>query len=124
MPGESCFNSTYPQDQSISEDGTAQENSEGYSPSSESNASEQPHNVYDQGLQNFSPCAAPVEGADPNCYNAGFEYDYQHTNVQQQSQYYIYQPYHDYSTVPNIAGKVFIIYSFIIDNTKFLKSSL
>lgn len=104
VPGESCFNSTYPQDQSISEDGTAQENSEGYSPSSESNASEQPHNVYDQGLQNFSPCAAPVEGADPNCYNAGFEYDYQHTNVQQQSQYYIYQPYHDYSTVPNIAG--------------------
>lgn len=107
VPNESCLNGTYTQDQSISEchiqteDGAQVENSEGYSPSSDSNISEQhSQNVYDQGIQNFSPCAAPIEGAnDPNCY-AGFEYDYQHTNVQQQSQYYIYQPYHDYSTVP------------------------
>jgi len=108
VPGEAspC---AYVPDQSITEcqiqtEEIATGSSEGYSPSSDSNASsEQPQqNVYDQGIHNFSPCENGIN--DSNCYNAAFEYDYQHTNVQQQSQYYIYQPYHDYSTVPNIAG--------------------
>lgn len=39
------------------------------------------------------------------CYNnTAYEYDYQQTSVQQQSQYYIYQPYQDFVQVPNMAG--------------------
>lgn len=93
-----------------------------FSPSTESNSSdnatddqeqskqEVPFNVYDQGLQAYVPCngqiTEPSAQVDVNgsCYNAAYEYDYQQSNVQQQSQYYIYQPYQDYSQVPNIAG--------------------
>ena len=94
-----------------------------FSPSTESNSSdnatddqeqskqEVPFNVYDQGIQAYVPCngqiTEPSAQVDVNgsCYNAAYEYDYQQSNVQQQSQYYIYQPYQDYSQVPNIAGE-------------------
>lgn len=83
-------------------------NGSAFSPSTDSNDSEclnedqelhsdtMPQNVYDQGLQTFVP-------QNEMMYNPEV-YDYQQTSVQQQSQYYIYQPYQDYSQVPNIAG--------------------
>jgi len=100
------------------------EGNQNFSPSTDSSSSEstgeqeqikneinhQP-NVYDQGsLQAFVPCNGQVTDvvqSDINngFYNQTYEYDYQQqSNVPQQSQYYIYQPYQDYSQVPNIAG--------------------
>lgn len=121
VPNESHHNPAYVQsiDQSLTE--CKEEMLPAFSPSTESNSSdniideqeqskqEVPLNVYDQGFQAYIPCNGQISetaqiDVTNGCYNRAYEYDYQQSNVQQQSQYYIYQPYQDYSQVPNIAG--------------------
>lgn len=118
VPVEKQQNSGYAQsiDQSLTEESNLNGN---YSPSTNSSSSEkvdeqeqtksQPQNLYDQGIQTFVPCNGqatdiPQNDLVGNCYNTGYEYDYQTNNVQQQSQYYIYQPYQDYNQIPNVSG--------------------
>lgn len=91
-----------------------------FSPSSESNSSEtttpneveiqettcqktmEVNNVYDQGIINNNGCY--INNNNNVAYNE-YDYDYQQTSVQQQSQYYIYQPnYQDYNQCQNISG--------------------
>jgi len=63
-------------------------------------------NVYDQTLVLAQAPTGDIPHSEVNgCYsNANYEYDYQQNNFQQQSQYYIYQPYQDYSQVSNMTG--------------------
>jgi len=72
----------------------------------EKEQNDQPQNLYDQNFVSAqAPFAEIPHGEVNGCYsNASCEYDYQQNNVQQQSQYYIYQPYQEYSQVPNLAG--------------------
>ncbi len=83
-------------------------------------------NPYDQAFVP-SPEVTEVQHAEVNgCYsNANYDYDYQQSNVQQQSQYYIYQPYQDYSQVPNMAGRDLELYHhFEIIISAFIRSFL
>lgn len=67
----------------------------------------QTQNVYDQIFVQAQTTIGEIPHAEVNgCYsNANYEYDYHQNSGHQQSQYYIYQPYQDFSQVPNIAGK-------------------
>jgi hypothetical protein len=93
------------------------DNSPAFSPSSESNSSETPEEPdqvktteayngggYDQGLT-MSQTEVNNSSVCYNNNNAYNEYDYQQTSVQQQSQYYMYQPsYQEYNQCQNISG--------------------
>lgn len=67
----------------------------------------QTQNLYDQKFVQAQATIGEMPHSEFNgCYsNANYEYDYHQNSVQQQSQYYIYQSYQDFSQVPNIAGK-------------------
>lgn len=131
VPNESNQNSSYVHTEKISEYNIVTEESNidsspAFSPSTESAFSDsnnnedhdlaKPENAYEHGEQQCTQyngqvsqvLEIPQNDLNNGCYNnANYEYDYQQQGLQQPSQYYIYQPYQEYSQVgqvPNVTG--------------------